>query len=150
MKRASIVIAALAVVAALPFLYTASFVYGQVENTTDVFRVNRFTGQKQFASEFGWVTLEELGNKMQARDEQSKAAFKKTLSEVVELGKKGEVRDATWNGVQLGAKTLQGREIRAEVSAAPILHSEFGNDVRAQLEAAGIKVHEREPFLSLK
>ncbi len=49
----------------LGYVWPSVWVYGT--NEANMYRVNRFTGTKQWATDFGWLTLEEHGKVLGAR-----------------------------------------------------------------------------------
>ena len=136
MKKFVLALVVLGTLLALPALYAASFVYGKVDGSTDVFRVNRFTGKKEFATDYGWETQREMMLRAESELKADVEQFKRAVDRIVAVGPK-KIVDVTWNGSLLSAKLADGSTIEAQAR-----YNSFSGDldgaVRHRLNTAGI------------
>jgi hypothetical protein len=89
-------------------IYPGLYVYVPIAGTTDVYRVNRVTGVKQLASQWGWKTEAEYLALYSAQQDREEAAFFARVKQFEGEAVQGKIVKATWTGGRLTVRYKDG------------------------------------------
>ena len=128
-KRGKTVCVSLATVAALAFSvygWPGLWVYGTT--STEMYRVNRFTGTKEWASDPGWMTIEQ----------QSAMSRERRQKEVAQFAREIEVKSKT---VAFATKDSERLRVDVEGGGTELFYADAEiARIESALHAAGVQV----------
>jgi hypothetical protein len=109
-------------------IYPGLYIYIPVANTTEVYRINRVTGEKQLASQWGWKTEAEYLALYSAQEDREEAAFDAKVKEFARDAGAGRIERAMWTGGRLTVQYRDGHYASAVVNVLNQPAIERAND----------------------
>jgi hypothetical protein len=119
------------------FVWPTLYIYGRMENSSEVFRVSRLGGTKEWASEFGWQTEAELQRRHRQKSEREKAEFERQVAGFLQEAAQGKVASAEWTGGRLTVIYRDGRSAEATIS---IFHQPIIERVTRDFVSRGVNM----------
>jgi hypothetical protein len=96
-------------------IYPGLYIYVPVDNSTDVYRVNRVTGLKQLATQWGWKTESEAEALYAVEQDRKQAAFDAQIARFEQDASAGQITGATWKAGRLVVQYTDGHSASAEI-----------------------------------